>query len=181
MHLNRFARQMDHIGRDAAMLDSKLHDRTGVLGRADDLGVQERLLDMIDARDIGKVLRTANVQHLAIGLKDVIVHTGARGDELKSKLSLEPLLDNLHMQQTQEANTETKAKRHGSLRLPDKRGIVNVQFLERVAKILVIFVVDREDAGVDHRFGLAVTRQGSVARAVSSRQGIAHMNSLGVL
>ena len=56
-----------------------------------------------------------------------------------------------------------------------------MQLLERVAKILVILVVNGEDAGVDHRLGLAVTRQGSVARAVSSRQGIAHMNSLGVL
>ena len=39
LHLHGLLRQMDHVGGDTAMLDGKLHDRAGVLGRGDDLGL----------------------------------------------------------------------------------------------------------------------------------------------
>ena len=65
---------MDHVGCNAAMLDSKLHDGTRILGRADNLGLEIGLLNALDARSLGQILRAADINHLAVGLVDVIVH-----------------------------------------------------------------------------------------------------------
>ena len=52
-HLDRFARQVDHVGCNAAVLDSKLHDGTRILGRADDLCLEVGLFDTLDTRGLG--------------------------------------------------------------------------------------------------------------------------------
>ncbi len=82
-HLDRLARKMDHVGCNAAVLDSKLHDGTRILGRADNLGIEVGLLNALDARSLGHVLRAADINHLAVGLVNVIVHRRARGNEVR--------------------------------------------------------------------------------------------------
>ena len=172
---------MNHIGRDAAVLDGKLHDGTRVLGRADDLGLEVGLLDTLDARGLGKILRAADIDHLAIGLVDVIVHRRARGNEVQVKLALQALLDDLHVQQAQEAHAEAKAQRHRRLGLPHQRRVVDVQLIEGVAQVLVIFIVDGEQARVDHGLGLAIARQRLGAGIRRPGKGVAHTHGLGVL
>ena len=149
---------MDHIGRDATVLDSELHDGTRILGRADDLCLEVGLFDALDARGLGQILRAADIEHLAVSLVHVVVDRGARGDQVQIELALQALLDDLHVQQAQEAHAETKAQRHRRLRLPHQRRIVDVQLIERVAQVLVVLVVDGEQARVDHGLGLAVAR-----------------------
>ena len=56
-----------------------------------------------------------------------------------------------------------------------------MQLIERVAQVLVVLVVDGEQARVDHGLGLAVARQRLGAGVRSPRKGIAHAHSLGVL
>ena len=56
-----------------------------------------------------------------------------------------------------------------------------MEFLERVAQVLVVLVVDREQAGVDHGLGLAIALQGRVAGIAREGEGIAHVHGLGVL
>ena len=90
---------MDHVGRNAAVLDSELHDGARILGRADNLGLEVGLLDALDARSLGQILRAANINHLAVGFIDVIVHRRARSNEVKVELALQALLDDFHMQQ----------------------------------------------------------------------------------
>ena len=158
-HLDRFARQVDHIGRDATVLDSELHDGTRILGRADDLCLEVGLFDTLDTRGLGQILRAADINHFAVSLVHVVVDRGARGDQVQIELALQALLDDLHVQQAQEAHAEAKAQRHRRLRLPHQRRIVDVQLIERVAQVLVVLVVDGEQARVDHRLGLAVARQ----------------------
>ena len=113
-HLNGFLREMDHVGGDTAMLDGELHDRAGVLGRRDDLGFEVGLLDAVDARCVGKVLRAADLDHGAIGLIHVVVHRRAGGDQGKTELALEALLDNLHMEQSQKPTRKPKPTRRTS-------------------------------------------------------------------
>ena len=67
-HLDRFAREMDHVSCNAAVLDSELHDGTRILGRADNFGLEVRLLNALDARSLGQILRAANINHLAVSL-----------------------------------------------------------------------------------------------------------------
>ena len=56
-----------------------------------------------------------------------------------------------------------------------------MQLIEGVTQVLVVLVVDREQARVDHGLGLAVARQRLGAGVRSPRKGIAHAHSLGVL
>ena len=56
-----------------------------------------------------------------------------------------------------------------------------MQLIESVAQILVILVVDREQARVDHGLGLAVARQRLGAGIQRPGKGVAHANGLGVL
>ena len=90
---------MDHVGRHAAVLDGELHDGSRILGRTDDLGLEVGLLNALDTRGLGQILRAADIDHLAIDLVHVIVDRRTRGDEVQVELTLETLLDDLHMQQ----------------------------------------------------------------------------------
>ena len=85
------------------------------------------------------------------------------------------------MQQAQEAHAETKAERHRGLGLPHQRRVVDMQLIESVAQVLVILVVDREQARVDHGLGLAVAGKRLGAGIRRPREGIAHAHGLGVL
>ena len=150
---------MDHVGCNAAVLDSKLHDGTRILRRADDLCLKVGLFDTLDARGLGQILRAADIDHLAVSLVHVVVDRRARGDQVQIELALQTLLDDLHVQEAQEAHAEAKAQRHRRLGLPYQRRIVDVQLVESVAEVLVIFIVDGEQARVDHGLGLAIARQ----------------------
>ena len=163
------------------MLDGELHDGTRVLRRADDLCLEVGFLDTFDARGLGKVLRTADIDHFAVGLVDVIVDRGTRGNEVQVELALQAFLDDFHVQQAQEAHAEAETERHRRLGLPHQRRVVDVQLIEGVTQVLVVLVVDREQARVDHGLGLAVARQRLGAGVRSPRKGIAHAHSLGVL
>lgn len=56
-----------------------------------------------------------------------------------------------------------------------------MQFIESVAQVLVILVVDREQARVDHGLGLAVAGKRLGAGIRRPGKGVAHANGLGVL
>ncbi len=180
-HLHRLVRQVVHVGHDAAVLHGQLHHGAGELGRHDDLGGEVGLLDVVDARDVGEVLGAADVGRLAVGEADVVVHRRARGDEVEVELALQALLDHLHVEEAEEAHAEAEAQGHGGLGLPHEGRVVDVQLLQGVPEVLVVLVVHREDAGVDHGLGLAVAGQRLSAGAVAVREGVAYAHALGVL
>ena len=172
---------MDHVGSNAAVLDSELHNGTRILGRADNLGLEVGLLNALDARSLGQILRAADINHLAVSLVDVIVDRWTRGNEVKIELALQAFLDDFHVQQAQEAHAEAKTERHRGLGLPHQRRVVDVQLIERVTQVLVVLVIDREQARIDHGLGLAVAGKRLGAGIRRPREGIAHANGLGVL
>ena len=181
MHLHGLLGEVDHVLGDAAVLDGELHHRARVLGRHDDLGLEVGLLDVVDAGDVGQVLGASDLDHLAVGLVDVVVHRGAGRDQRQRELALQALLDDLHVEQPQKAHAEAEAQRHGGLGRPRERGVVHAQLLQGVAQVLVVLVVDGEQARVDHRLGLAVARKRLVAAAVATGEGVSHAHGLGVL
>ena len=85
------------------------------------------------------------------------------------------------MQQAQEAHAEAKAERHRGLGLPHQRRVVDVQLIERVTQVLVVLVIDREQARIDHGLSLAVAGKRLGAGIRRPREGIAHAHGLGVL
>ena len=80
-----------------------------------------------------------------------IAHARRRGQQLEIELALQPLLDDLHVQQAEKAAAESEAEGERALRLVAERGVVELQLADGVAQVLVVVGVDREDAGEDHR------------------------------
>ena len=130
---------------------------------------------MIDALTIRLLDLLELARHLAPGCaprpprRSFVVHAVGdvrRGDEqVEVELALEPLADDLHVQQAEEAAAEAEPERLRGLRLVEERGVVQLQLLERVAELRVLVGVGREEAGEDHRLDVLV------ARAAARRPG----------
>ena len=96
--------------------------------------------------------------HLAVGRRHAVEHARRRRDQVLVELALEPLLDDLHVQQAEEAAAEAEAERRRRLRLEEERRVVQPQLLERLAQLRVLAALDRIEPGEDHR--LAVLEAG---------------------
>ena len=74
-----------------------------------------------------------------------LVLDGRRGrDELELELALQSLLHDLQVQQSEEAAAETEAERRGVFGLVRKRGVVQLQLLERLLEVRELVGVGRE-------------------------------------
>ena len=138
----------------------QLHERPDVAARRDDAELDPRLRDRLDvgrARQQGRVVdddRAAAVLEL-----DVVLDRRRRGDEVEVELALEALLDDLHVEQAQEAAAEPEAQGHRALRLEGEAGVVEVELVERLAQQRVVLAVDRVDAREDQALGRLVAGQ----------------------
>ena len=84
--------------------------------------------------------------HRAVGHVDAIDHARRGRDQIEIELALQPLLHDLQMQQAQEAAAEAEAERGARLHLIGEARIVQMQPAERVAQILELRRIDREQA-----------------------------------
>ena len=90
-------------------------------------------------------------------------------EQVEVELALEPLADDLHVQQAEEAAAEAEAERLRGLGLVEERAVVQLQPLERVAQLRVVVRVGREEPGEDHRLDVLVARAAARAPAASRR------------
>ena len=74
----------------------------------------------------------------AVEQADVVLHRRRGGDEVEVELALEPLLDDLHVEQAQEAAAEAEAEGDRALGLVGDGRVVEVELLERVAQQRVV-------------------------------------------
>jgi len=73
----------------------------------------------------------------------VVLDVRHRADQVEIELPLQPLAHDLHMQEAEETAPKAEAERHGGLRLVVQRGVVQLQFRERVPKLLILLGVGR--------------------------------------
>ncbi len=163
-----------HIDVHAALLLAQLHDGAHIVGRREDLRRNHGLLHVVDVGRIGQISGVVDVQLGTVGLDHVVDHRGRGGNQIQIELALQALLNDLHVQQTQEARAEAEAQRHRGLRLKGQRGVVELELIQRVAQILIIRAIGGVDAAVDHGLHLLVARQHFGGRAVGGGDGIAH-------
>ena len=78
------------------------------------------------------------------------------------------------MQHPEEAAAEAEAEGDGALRLEGERGVVELQFLQRVAQVGVFAAVLGVDAAVDHRPRLLIAGQGLGCGARGLRHRVSH-------
>ena len=72
-------------------------------------------------------------------------------DQVEVELAIQPLLDDLEMQEPEKAAAKAEAQGAAALGLVLEAGIVEPELAEAVAQILVVRRIDREHAAEDHR------------------------------
>src|ERR1019366_8561631 len=89
-----------------------------------------------------------------IRLVNQIADPRRRSNQVEVVLALQSLLNNFHVQQTQKPAAEAEAQRHRTFRLKEKRRVVELQLLERLAQLRVFVRVHRVEAGKHHGLDL---------------------------
>ena len=84
---------------------------------------------------------------------------GAVARRSNAILALQSLLDDLHVQQSEEAAAKTETERSGRFRFPGQRPVVQPQAFERIAEHRVLLAVDRIEPSEDHRFDGSIARK----------------------
>ena len=126
---------------------------------------------------LGHLRRVAHHGHRAVGEIGVVLHVGHRGQQLEVVLALEPLAHDVHVQQPEEAAAKAEAEGVRALGLVHQRRVVELELLERVAQLLELVALGREEPGEDHRLHDLVARQGCAGRPplVGDRVADAHL------
>ena len=152
-----------HIGQLdllTATLGAQLQNRAEIFVGHHDRGLDPGLVDALDARHVGIVGRVVEHELFAVRQSDVIDDRRCRRDDLQIEFPLEPLLDDLHMQQPQKSAAEAHAQRGGALRLKFEARVVQMQAAQRLAQILILGSIGREERGEHDRDRRLEARQG---------------------
>ena len=166
----------------AAAARRELHEAADVAVRRDDAELDPRLLDRLDLADFGELGRVVDRDPAAVHRQlHPVLDRGRGGDEVEVELALEALLDDLHVEQPQEAAAEPEPERDRALRLVRERGVVEVQLLERVAQERVVRAAERVQAGEHEALRLLEAGQGLGRRLRDGRHRVADLRLAHVL
>ena len=102
-----------HLPQNATAVTAHVHHGAHIAIRDDDHRIDIRLIHMVDCGRLRPVSRVVNQIHGLISLVDLVNHAWCGCEKAKVELSLEALLHDFHMEQTEEAAAEAKAKRSG--------------------------------------------------------------------
>ena len=92
----------------ATLIQTEGHDRTNIVGCRDDGSANVGLLNMVDERLFGQSRWIVHLLHIALFVVNHIGHVGDGGNDIHIKLSIQTLLNDFHVQQSQEAATKAK-------------------------------------------------------------------------
>ena len=165
---------------DSPPLLAQIHDRSDVFRRHHDLCLHHRLFHIIDLRRIRHISRVGQVDHLSVRLMDLIDNARRRCDKVEIVLSLQSLLDDLQMEESEESTAEPESQRDRSLCLKLKRRVVELQLLQGIPQIRILCTVGRIESAVDHRVDLFISRQRLCARMLSVRDRISDAGLLDI-
>src|SRR4051794_3391219 len=104
---------------------------------------------------------------------DLIDDRGRGGDEVEVVLAGQALLDDLEVEEAEEAAAEAEAERRAGLHLEAERGVVEPELVEAVAELLELGGVDREQAADDDRLDQLEAGQGGRRRGAGVGDGVA--------
>jgi hypothetical protein len=141
----------------------------------------DRLAHLLDAGDGGHLGRAVDVDGGTVGQLDLVDHGRRGGDQIQIVFTLQPLLDDLHVQHAEEAAAEAEAQRGGALRFEEQGGIVQGELVEGVAERLVVIAGDGEQARIHLRLHLLEASQRLLGTVLGQGQGITHWRAVDVL
>ncbi len=105
--------------------------------------------------------------------RHLVDDVGRRRDQVEVGLALEPLADDVHVQQAEEAAAEAEAEGTGGLGLVAERRVVELELVEGLAEVGVVVAVDRVQPGEDHRVGVLVATERRGRAVVLTGDGVA--------
>ena len=166
---------------DAALVLAELHDGAHVFVGYEDRDRVDRLadlVDLVDGRELGRVL---DVHHRAVRLQNLVHHGRGRRDEVHVVFAFKALLDDVHVQEAEEAGAEAEAERLRDFGLELERGVVELELREGVAKRIVLVGLDGIEAREHLRLHFLEAGHGLVGRILGARHGVAHASVLELL
>ena len=104
--------------------------------------------NLVRLRQLGGVLY---FDDLAVERLDLVDHGGRRRDQRQIVLALEPLLDDVHVEQTEEPAADAEAERAADFGFEGERRIVERELLQRLAELLVVFRLRRGNSPANTR------------------------------
>ena len=122
--------EVNLIGKDATLLDAQAHDRADVFALGDDSGLDERLFHKIEVVGVGQVARVHDLELLSPLRVSFVPHVRNGLDHGHVELTLEPLLDDFHVEHAKKAAAEPKPQRRRALRLKHQRRAVQLASIE---------------------------------------------------
>ena len=181
VELHQVGVEILHVLKLAAALLTHGHDVAHEVLRCDDGHLHIGLFGVLDSAGVGVVVGVIHLHQRAVGFIHMVDDGGQRGDEVEIELTLEALLNNLHVEHAQEAAAETKAQGHGRFRLEGEGGVVQLQLFQCVTEVGVLAAVLGVDTAVDHGLGGTIAGQGLSGRIGGIGDGVAHLGVLHVL
>ena len=160
----RAAADIGQVLLDAAAVLAQLQDRPQIIVGDIDHRLDPRLLDLLDAVRVGHVggivqLHLGRAALLRPRELQLVDHRRRGGDQVEVIFAGQPLLDDLEVEEAQEAAAKAEAQRGARLHLEAERRVVEAQLVDALAQLLEVVGVGREQAAEDDGLGFLEPRQ----------------------
>ena len=157
----------------AALLHHQIHDVADVVVGRHDVRGNERFFDAVDLRRVGQMHRVVDFEHGAVCQIDMVDDARVGRDDVHIVFAAQTFLNDLHVEQAEEAASEAESESGGGFRLIGERGVVELKFRHAETKLVVIRRVDRVDAAEDHGFDFLEARERLRAGILDLRHRVA--------
>ena len=118
--------QIFHTDIFPSALLAQLHDRTDVILGQHDLSLYDRLFHFFDTSRVGHIAGIGQIKVCTVCQIYLIDNTGRSCYRIQIVFSFQSFLNDLQMQQTKEATTETEAQSYGSFRLEEQSRVIQL-------------------------------------------------------
>ena len=173
VQFDALGRQVLELGHVATSGLAEIHQRARVVLRGDNADPEVGLLDVVDRLWHRQVGRVVDQFDLTVGAVHAVLDAGRGGDQRQVELALQALLDDLHVQQPEEAAAEAEAQGTGRLGRVGDRCVVELELLQALAQRLEVVAVDREQTAEHHRLGIAIALERLRRRVREGGHGLA--------
>ena len=136
---------------------------------------------MVNHGRVGHTTRVMHFLHITLLIIYMVRNVRHRSNHIHIKLTVQALLHNLHVEQSEETTTEAKTQSQRRFRLESQRRVIQLQLLQRRTKIFKIFRFNRINSGKYHRLHFLKTGNSLFTRTGNMRNGISHFHLFGSL
>ena len=164
-----------------ALSEAERHDVANIVRAGDDGGFDVGFLDVVDFGLVGHAGGVVHLLHVAVFVIDLITHVRHGRDDVHGELAVKTLLDDFHVEESEEAAAETEAQCHGRFRLEGEGSVVQTEFLKAGAQLFEVLCFNGIDTGKDHRFHFFKSRNGFGAGILDGGEGVADLHFGGSL